>query len=144
MGACVAVKDWMSTDLVTATPDTPFAELARSLAAHRIRHIPIVVGAKLRGLVSNRDMLGARPADAGQGTLLATHIMSRKLRTVSPDECLSEAGDQLLREKLGCFPVVDGQGTLVGILSESDFVRFARRQLNCHHGEGQQEDILKD
>jgi CBS domain-containing protein len=55
--------------------------------------------------------------------------MIRNVKTVTPGTALSTAARLLLREKLGCLPVVDDRNVVVGILTESDFVRFATQVL---------------
>jgi CBS domain-containing protein len=49
--------------------------------------------------------------------------------TVGPDGSLAEAARTLLDRKFGCLPVCEADGTLVGIVTESDFVRLAARGL---------------
>jgi CBS domain-containing protein len=49
-------------------------------------------------------------------------VMVTELETAEPDTSLAEAASTLLENKIGCLPVVEGS-RLVGILTESDFVR---------------------
>jgi CBS domain-containing membrane protein len=48
--------------------------------------------------------------------------MALEVETVEPDESLRAAAQMLLENKIGCEPVVEGE-KLIGILTESDFVR---------------------
>jgi acetoin utilization protein AcuB len=52
-------------------------------------------------------------------------IMQREVLTVQPGDSLIQAGKVLWESKIGCLPVVDGEGTLVGMLTKSDFIRVA-------------------
>ncbi len=54
------VKDWMTPDPVTAGPDTDTEEAAGLMATHGFRHLPVVDGASIIGMVSLRDLLSTR------------------------------------------------------------------------------------
>ncbi|MGH8999437.1 MAG: CBS domain-containing protein [Acidimicrobiia bacterium] len=54
------VKDWMTSDPVTATPDTDVEEAAGMMAAGGFRHLPVVDGGGVVGVVSLRDLLSTR------------------------------------------------------------------------------------
>ena len=55
--------------------------------------------------------------------------MSRDVATVSPDAALVDVAAMMVDRKLGCVPVVERDGTLLGIITEADFVRLARTLL---------------
>ena len=55
--------------------------------------------------------------------------MHRDVVTVSPDLGVAQAASILLENKYGCLPVVDGEGVLVGIVTEADFLRLTVRLL---------------
>jgi CBS domain-containing protein len=50
-------------------------------------------------------------------------VMSRDVVTVSPDETILHAARLMLQRKFSGLPVVDAAGTLVGIVTEGDFLR---------------------
>ena len=54
------VKDWMTNDPVTVGPDTDTEEAAALMAAHGFRHLPVVDGDGVVGVVSLRDILSTR------------------------------------------------------------------------------------
>lgn len=54
------VRDWMTPDPVTATGDTDSADAAETMISHGFRHLPIIEGGKLQGIVSLRDVLSDR------------------------------------------------------------------------------------
>src|SRR5262249_34058144 len=56
-------------------------------------------------------------------TISVAEIMTTSVETVEPDTPLSDAAQIMMENKYGCLPVLDGM-ELVGILTESDFVRF--------------------
>jgi CBS domain-containing protein len=122
----ISVADFMTKDLVTvrATDDVALAESLLRLGG--IRHLPVVQDGKLLGLLTQRDLL--RSGESGRPSARerpVSEIMTREITTVGPGTGLAEAARLMLERKFGCLPVCDGTGTLVGIVTESDFVRFA-------------------
>jgi len=123
----------MSTDLVTLEADEDMGLADTIMALGKIRHLPVVDQGFLVGLVSNRDILRAKVSkfadvtddeeSAMERTIKAREIMTRPVRTVSPEFDALGAAQMMFKEKYGCLPVVD-DGRLVGILTESDFVRL--------------------
>src|ERR1700733_2571856 len=53
----------------------------------------------------------------------AHQIMTRPVITVTPDTTIAEAANTMLRRHISGLPVVDTTGTLIGIISEGDFLR---------------------
>lgn len=105
----------------------------------RVRHIPVVSGDRLVGLVSQRDLLRAAASsllgldpDAQRqwlGTVRVSDVMTTELRTVTPDDSVTDVVTLLLQYRIGCLPVVEN-GRLVGIVSETDCLRYLARVLD--------------
>jgi len=114
------------------------SEAHRWMNANRIRHLPVVdEQGRLVGLVTQRMVLAAwakhgAPKHAMCGAtvreLPVEMIMEKDVVTIAPDASVAEAARIMEARRIGCLPVVD-KGKLVGILTEADFVRFARRAL---------------
>jgi len=132
------VQDLMSTDVVTLEEDETL-QLAETVMRHgRIRHLPVVKRGMLVGLVTHRDILAAQvssladlsPEEAADFKLAipAKQIMSTDVATVDPETPVLEAARTLKAHKFGCLPVVS-KGTLVGILTEADFIELVIRAL---------------
>ncbi len=128
------VRDLMTDRVFTLQPADDLEALYDLMDAHHVRHVPIVDGdGDLVGLVTQRDLarsaLGTQdilPLSAQQEILRRRNvreIMATEIETVEPDESLKSAASMLLENKIGCLPVVEGEH-LVGILTESDFVRL--------------------
>jgi acetoin utilization protein AcuB len=126
------VRAVMQTTVVTATPNMSLVEAQRLMRAQRIRHLPVVAGTGLVGLVTDRDLRDAMPSPAttlSRGeiayqldtTPLKT-CMTREVVSVHPDTDMVQAVCILLRGPFGCLPVVE-DGALVGILTEIDCLR---------------------
>ena len=58
------VSEFMTSDLVTVTPETPVTHALALMTRRRIRHLPVLEGGKLRGLVSIGDLVKARIDEA--------------------------------------------------------------------------------
>ena len=94
----------------------------------RFRHLPVLRGEKVVGLLSQRDYLRAMArADRSGEATLAGDVMSRPVERVLPSTPLLRALRLMIRKKYGCLPVVNGRGALVGIVTETDATRFAAR-----------------
>ena len=136
----LTVRDLMTPDPYTVGPQETVSEVVALMDAHQIRHVPVVdAEGEIVGLVSHRDVL--RGALAGidqlpmsqQQDLLTTipvrEVMIPDVETADPSQELVEIAEMILENKFGCVPVVENQ-SLVGILTESDFVRHVIESLD--------------
>lgn len=128
------VRDLMTWEVVTVLPMTD-TETAWNLMSERdLRHMVVVdADGDLVGVVSHRDLL--RHALIEQPDLpryveralleksLVREVMVSPAVTIDPEQDAAEAARILFENKIGCLPVVEG-GRVVGILTESDFVRW--------------------
>jgi CBS domain-containing protein len=123
------VGELMTRDLITLTETQNLSQAEELLRLHRIRHLPVVRGGKLVGLITHRDLLRAaaqRSKDPALQPLWASDVMVRDVRTVHPNTPTREAVKLMLDNKYGCLPVVGSDGELLGIITEADMVRFAQ------------------
>lgn len=128
------VGDHMTSDVVTLGPKDSFRHVARVMHSHKFRHVPIVEGGKLIGIVSDRDMrrfLGnyeieydEQPEEIRHGPAEVTmwDVMTREPRTTQANEALAEVADVMVRCHFGALPVMDGD-QLIGIITELDLLR---------------------
>jgi CBS domain-containing membrane protein len=139
MPDAMLVRELMSTDLVTLTEDETLAHAQRCMARGRIRHLPVVRGKTLVGLLTHRDLLAASFSIFAEVdhheqrrifvTVPVVEAMHRDVVSVGPDITVKEAAEILLKNKYGCLPVVEANGDLVGILTEADFLQLTVRLL---------------
>ena len=137
MSQDLKVSDLMTTEVVTLTEDETLAHAQRCMARGRIRHLPVIREGRLVGLVTHRDLLAASfsifaevKADEQRrvfATVPVAEAMHRDVVTVSPNLGVSQAARILLENKYGCLPVVDDESTLLGIVTEADFLRLTVR-----------------
>jgi CBS domain-containing membrane protein len=107
--------------LVIIGPGSTVDEARRAMAAHAIRHLPVLDDAgKLVGLVSQTDVLVA-----GQGdSRVVRDIMVREIETVDERSNVRHAALLMFRHKRSCLPVTR-DGELRGIVTDSDFLGVA-------------------
>ncbi len=97
----------------------------------RIRHLPVVDGKRLVGIISERDLFRSSLAEAlGYGgkasrelmkTIRIKDIMVDDVLTVSPEDDVKEAVRLMVERKVGCLPVVE-KDRLVGLITETDIL----------------------
>lgn len=127
--ASTTVANLMSTALLTLKPDDSISNADLEMKFARIRHIPIVDDRnRLVGLVSNRDILRALGAH-DDGRVVVRSIMATNLHTVQQDEPAHKAAELILEHKIGAIPVLGDDQQLVGVITETDFVRVAYEAL---------------
>lgn len=124
------VDDLMSTELVTLDEQEPLADVRRWLTLEHLHHLPVVRGRALVGLLTHRELLeqAARQL-AGEAPVRAGEVMKKKVMTVRPGSTAQEAARLLRRYRLGCLPVVDGDRTLVGLLTATDLLAVVEERV---------------
>jgi CBS domain-containing protein len=127
------VADLMTRKVITVQEDEPIGDLETWMDRFRFRHLPIVgADGTLVGLITRTDFLHAALGKGPDGKDIAkvtpetkaSAIMRRGVVTAKPDAELTTALRVMLHEKLGCLPVINEDGTLVGIVTETDFARL--------------------
>jgi acetoin utilization protein AcuB len=127
----VTVADLM-TSPAFAVEESETIELANAeMKWAHIRHLPVVrQGGRFSGLLSQADIHTALALYGTGATLPVAVVMRHPVFTVEPQASIVEAMELILDNKLSALPVVNRLGVLVGILTESDFVRRVYRELS--------------
>ena len=138
------VADFMEREVVTLNVDDHLDLADDIMRLGRIRHMPVLDGGGLVGILSQRDLFRAAAstglglAGAAQRRWLARlcvrEIMTPDVVTVTPHESVRHAAELMLIRKIGCVPVVEATGTLVGVLSETDCLRVLTTLLAWSEG----------
>jgi CBS domain-containing protein len=140
------VKELMSEGVITVAPDATLKEVAALLVEHGISGVPVVgADGALLGVVSEGDiLLKERGADRESGLLrwllggvsieaeklearTASDAMTSPAVTIAPNRDVYQAARLMTDEGIKRLPVVDGHGSLLGIVTRRDLVKaFAR------------------
>ncbi len=138
------VKDWMTPAPLTVSPDTPVLEALKLLKERGFRRLPVVDGAKLLGIVTDKDLKDAMPSKATTlsvwemnyllSKLVVREVMAHPVMTAQVDEALEDAAVRMQEHKIAGLPVVDGNGALVGILTITDVLRALVTVLGLREG----------
>jgi acetoin utilization protein AcuB len=128
----VLVADAMTARPVTVSPDATVAAARSAMRRGRFRHLPVMAGSELVGVVAQSDLEAppGAPVEVAEslGERPLTEVMSTEPVTVWPDEPVEVAARLLVDNGIGCLPVVADDG-LVGILTESDLFSVLLRLL---------------
>jgi len=128
------VRDLMNTEVKTVSPDDTLLDAIGLMVRHSIRHLPVVDGAKVVAILSDRNVRtvlvdGTGPEER-RAYLRRTPVRERAsapVSTVGPDELISEVARRFVEDRIGCLPVVNGDGALIGILTQTDLLDWLSR-----------------
>ena len=126
------VRDLMQCEVVTLGM-TDALDLADDIMRlGRIRHLPVVLGDALVGIVSQRDLFRAAASSLLQlrrkaeqqwlASIPVVTVMTPTVVTIGPDASIRSAVELMLAHRIGCLAVVE-DGKLIGLLSETDCMR---------------------
>jgi CBS domain-containing membrane protein len=117
------VADLMTNQLRCLRETDNLADAMAAMQELFIRHVPVVDEAGgLVGIVTQRDLLSLEHKKDPVTQL--RDVMRTDVATVTPDTPLRTAAETMIYNKYGCLPVVD-DGELVGIITETDFLKLA-------------------
>jgi acetoin utilization protein AcuB len=107
-------------------------EARQLMAKERIRHLLVMDGGLLAGILTDRDIRLNLPSQATTLSvweinyllteLTVGKVMTRSVLTVGPDRSVRDAALLMLEHTIGALPVVDA-GRVVGIVTETDMLR---------------------
>lgn len=122
----LTVADLMTTALITVAPDDAIGAAHEEMELGVVRHLPVVEGGKLVGVLSERDV--SRALASGRVHRVAD-IMVRDMVTTRPTALAHIAARTLVDKQIGSLLVTDEHGVLLGVVTQTDFVELARRAL---------------
>jgi CBS domain-containing protein len=134
MGGVIYVRDVMAKDVATLELNDKLKIADDVMTLGRIRHMPVLDDdQEIVGILSQRDLFrGALARCIGYGEsaqqkildqFVVKEVMSKDVVTINPYAPLQQAARLMLERKIGCVVVAE-EGRLVGILTESDFVKM--------------------
>lgn len=136
----VPVSTIMTSNVVKLNLKDDLTKAESLFKKHHIRHIPVVSGNKIIGMLSYTDLLRISFADAIDddeeevdvtvyNMFSVEQVMARKLVVVSPETPIKEVAEILSKNEFHALPVVEGD-LLVGIVTTTDLIKYLIRQYN--------------
>ena len=113
------IKHWMIKDVVTISPETTVEDAIQLMKKHSIRHLPVVEGERLVGLVTESSI--RQYALPSLMELPVREVMILNPITIDTEATIDEAAKLIYRYKIGGLPVTQ-DGRLVGILTITDLL----------------------
>ncbi len=125
------VERWMKANPITVGPQDSFRHAMNLIRQRGIRHLPVVEGGRLVGIVTDRDVRQASPSAATSLEVHELHYLLEKIKirdimtsevvTAMPEMPIEAAARLMLTHRIGSLPVLRGMA-LVGIITETDIL----------------------
>jgi CBS domain-containing membrane protein len=128
------VRDVMSREVHTVKRNDELGIADALMKQERVRHLPVLDGdGEVCAVVSQRDLFrgallralgfGSRAEELMLKQVAVKEAMSSEIQTTAPGTPVADAARLMIERKIGCLPVIEN-GKLVGIVTETDFVRL--------------------
>ncbi len=127
------IKHWMTSEVITVTPDTSVVKASKLMKDHNIRRLPVVdTEGHVVGIVSDRDIKDASPSqattlDMREMLYLLSELKIKSIMTVNPicvtpEDSIDKVAILMEEKAFGGFPVTEND-KLVGIISDHDIFK---------------------
>ncbi|HDM35768.1 MAG TPA: CBS domain-containing protein [Candidatus Syntrophoarchaeum butanivorans] len=111
------VKDYMTTDVIAVHPDQPISDVIKLIRATHHDGFPVIENGNLVGYISSHDLI-MHDTNHSVG-----EVMTKSLLVAHPSMGLDDAARVLFRSGKSKLPVVDDEGKMVGIITNTDVIR---------------------
>jgi CBS domain-containing membrane protein len=119
------VADIMTRRVIYLREEDNLSRIVEGMEHFGLRHLPVLDGDKLVGMITHRDMLKIlSAADPREEETFVASIMTRDPIAVGPETTIAEAARILIKARFGCLPVVDENRNVIGIVTEHDFMKI--------------------
>jgi acetoin utilization protein AcuB len=109
-------------------PELPLAKAQEFMSRYRIRHLPVMVGNRVVGLVSDRNVKAAALSKWGEG-FEVRDVMMPDPYVVRPTDSLDNVLSQMIKNKYGSVIIQEKSGEVVGIFTTVDAIWLLRKLL---------------
>jgi CBS domain-containing protein len=118
------VADIMTRRVIYLREEDNLSRIVEGMEHFGLRHLPVLDGDRLVGMITHRDMLKIlSAAERREESTFVASIMTRDPIAVGPDTTIIEAARILIKARFGCLPVVDENRNVIGIVTEHDFMK---------------------
>lgn len=116
------LMDFMNQDVHTITAQEPVINAESKMRLENIRHLVVMSGKDIVGVLSERNIHGLKPAEKERYSV--RDVMEDKIVTARPETTIREAANLMRGRTIGSLPVVDQRGKLVGIITTTDLLNL--------------------
>jgi len=127
----------MTREVICVQPQDTLEDAYSLMTEWQIRHLPVVEGGILLGVLSDRDVLARAQVN---GAVVAVPAMAvsvamtpQPLVTCRPTSSVGYVAGLMLDYKIDCVPVTDVEGLLVGLVTSSDLLQLLRDRDDEEH-----------
>lgn len=119
----IKIKELMTPVVVTVNTKDSVNTVAQIMKKHKIRGVVVVEESKPIGIITDKDIITKIIAENKNTNEIVKNIMSNELITSSIEESLVDVSKKMAKYKIGRIPILDENGKLVGIVTETDMTR---------------------
>lgn len=136
----VPVSEIMTKEVIKLNSTDDLTKTEMLFKKNKIRHIPVVSGKQIKGMLSYTDLLRISFVDAVDdeaedvdttvyNMFTIDQVMAKNLITITPETTIRETAEILSKNEFHALPVCDG-GILVGIVTTTDLLKYLLEQYN--------------
>jgi acetoin utilization protein AcuB len=111
----------MTRDVIVVPMELKLSIAGRIMEEKRIRHLPVISGGRLAGILSNRDVLRFTGSPQ-ELTMTCGEAMTAAPVTCTAATMVSRVAEQMLEHKIDALPVLSESGNLIGLVTTSDLL----------------------
>ena len=128
------IRDAMTKEIITISPDKNIKDLRNLLKENRISGVPVVNGGDLVGVISIEDLIKALANNEMDSKI--NEKMTKNIITLYEDEQIIKAVKKFSQHDFGRFPIINRAGKLVGILTQKDIIKGLLKRIESdYHNE---------
>ncbi len=126
------VRNWITKEVIAIAPEASVKQAFGLMKSMGIRHLPVVKGRVLKGIVTDRDLRRPKILDVFKSwhelyrisdDIQVEDVMVSPAFTIGEGASIKEAAQVMVQKRIGALPVIDFKGHMVGIITESDILR---------------------
>ncbi|MBN1831533.1 MAG: CBS domain-containing protein [Deltaproteobacteria bacterium] len=128
------VKNWMSHTVITIDVESSMEDAAKLMGTYNIRGLPVLREGSLVGYITDREIKRASASEIGRLEYvlgmdrMTTHIKVKEFMIRNPIKIMNyytveKAAEIMMENKLSSAPVMDREGNLKGVVSQTDVFR---------------------
>ena len=123
-------KRVMTLEITAAPPELPLETASQLMQKLRVRHLPVVAGGKLCGILSDRDVL-LRTTVGRDGTRTVAKVSAGEAMSLCPTSCgpntpVAAIAGMMVDHRIDAIPIIEVGGQLVGLVTSTDLLELLR------------------